>query len=92
MANYGKNSYYIIEEILFETPLDGYTFFDGKEQVSLTQYYKSHYNLTINVSKQPLIKAALDKKAKEKNMEVILVPELLLISGLPDNFDERKRR
>ena len=60
--------------------------------MSLTQYYKNHYNLTINVSKQPLIKAALDKKAKEKNMEVILVPELLLISGLPDNFDERKRR
>lgn len=37
--------------------------------------------------RQPLIKASLDKKAQQKKQEVILIPELMLITGLPDNFD-----
>jgi hypothetical protein len=40
---------------------------------------------------QPLIKARPDDK-KDKDKEIILVPELLLMSGLSDDFDERKRR
>ena len=32
------------------------------------------------------------RKERENDTGIVLVPELLLMSGLPDEFDERKRR
>jgi hypothetical protein len=66
MANYGKNRYYIIDSIVFDTFIDAYTFSNGKETVNLIQYYKDTYDIQIDNTKQPLIKAAVDRKDKEK--------------------------
>lgn len=45
MANYGKNAYHIVESIVFDVLIDGYTFFNGKETVNLLQYYKDTYGI-----------------------------------------------
>ena len=40
MSNYGKNMYYCIDSVLFDTPLDRHFFYRGQEKINLTQYYK----------------------------------------------------
>lgn len=92
MANYGKNKYYTIESILFDSSLDVFTFHDGKKIINLLQYYKTTYNIQVKNTKQPLVKVLGNKKDKNEKITIVLIPELLLMSGLPDNFDERKRR
>ena len=36
MTNYGKNMYYYIDSVLFDTPLDSYFFYKGLEKINLT--------------------------------------------------------
>lgn len=94
MANYGRSKYYVIEEVLFEVGLN-HAFTDNQQQVSLEDYYKNVYDIQIQNKKQPLLRATTgssQKNSKRPQIEIILVPELCLMSGLPDNFDERKRR
>jgi hypothetical protein len=74
MTNYGRNAYHIIEEVLFETSLEGHTFQDGSETLNLLQYYKKHYGIDIVATRQPLLKAANNRKAKDNTIEIILVP------------------
>lgn len=94
MADYGKNRYYVIESVLFEVNLETYKFNDGTRERNLLEYYRETYNIDIQSKRQPLVKAYNDDKSRKENnkIDIILVPELLLMSGLPDNFDERKRR
>ena len=56
-----------------------------KGSINLISYYKQTYGITINNKKQPLLKATGGDK--KKSFEIILVPELLLMSGFPDDFD-----
>jgi hypothetical protein len=74
MANYGKNRYYIIDSIIFDTLIDGYTFNNGKENVNLIQYYKDTYDIEVESKKQPLVKAAVYRKEKENDGSIMLVP------------------
>lgn len=64
MASYGKNKYYTIERIMFDSSLDNYTFHDGKQRVNLLQYYKTTYDIQITQLKQPLVKAVGNKRDK----------------------------
>ena len=92
MANYGKNKYYTIQSILFETSIDVFTFNNGTQKVNLLQYYKTTYDIEITNKKQPLVKVIGNKKDKQNKKSIVLIPELLLMSGLPEDFDQRKRR
>ena len=87
MANYGKHKYYTIESILFDSSLEVFTFHNGKQKVNLLQYYKTTYDIEITNMKQPLVKVIGNKKDRLNNCTIFLIPELLLMSGLPDNFD-----
>lgn len=62
--------------------------------MSFVEYYQKNYNLKINSKKQPVLRAIMNGMKKYKNpaKPSILIPEFLLLSGLPDDFDERKRR
>jgi aubergine-like protein len=96
MADYGKNKCYIIETVLFDVTLESHQFNYQGRPVNILEYYSQCYGIAIQSKKQPLLKAKSNRKCKdqekEKENEVILVPELCLMSGLPDDFDERKRR
>lgn len=74
MANYGKNQYHVIDSIVFDVLIDGYTFFNGREDINLLQYYQDAYGIEIESKRQPLVKAEIDKKDKEKGKEIILIP------------------
>jgi hypothetical protein len=93
MANYGKNRCYIIESVVFDVALESYQFTHEGRTTNMLQYYAHTYDISIQSKKQPLLKARSNRKTKEKEQsETILVPELCLMGGLPDDFDERKRR
>lgn len=51
------------------------------------QYYKTAYDIEITNKKQPLVKVVGNKKDKQNKQSIVLIPELLLMSGLPDDFD-----
>ena len=57
--------------------------------MTYTEYYEKNYGMKIKNKKQPVLQAVVSSKKKGS---ATLIPEFLLISGLPDNFDERKRR
>jgi aubergine-like protein len=94
MANYGKNRCYIIDSILFDVALESYQFTHNDKCVNILEYYSHCYDIAVQAKRQPLLKARNNRKSKdkEKETEIILIPELCLMSGLPDDFDERKRR
>ena len=52
-------------------------------------YYKNKYGITIKKPKQPLLKV---ENKKKDGIEILLVPELCLMTGIPDDFDEFKRK
>jgi len=99
MANYGNHRYWRIEDVKFD--LDTDQFIVNKDtNETLSQYYLAKYKLKIAKPKAPLFKAVLneikkkggDSQPKKEEMDILLVPEFCLMSGLPDDFDERKRR
>jgi hypothetical protein len=53
------------------------------ETTSISKYYQEKYNITIRNLKQPLLKVE-NKKGK---FDILLVPELCLMTGIPENFD-----
>lgn len=99
MASYGNNRYWRVEDVVFDMNTD--EFIVNKDtNMNLTQYYQEKYGLTVTKKKTPLFKASLNEnkkkggesQPKKEEMEILLLPEFCFISGLPDDFDERKRR
>ena len=88
MTNYGKTSYHKIEEIVFQD-LENIQLEDAN--LSLREYYLQKYGITIKNSKQPLLRVESKRKGN-KEFQIYLVPELCLMTGIPDNFDEFRRK
>ncbi|XP_011168648.1 piwi-like protein Ago3 isoform X1 [Solenopsis invicta] len=83
-----NNKTYRIDDIDWEkTP--NYVFHRGDEQMSLVQYYKSHWNIEIEDLKQPLLvhRATIRQPSGEKEEKtILLVPELSYAAGLTDSI------
>ena len=92
MANYGRNNCYIIDGLIFDSTAETYTFDTQQGSISLEEYYWKTYNLNIQAKKQPLVKVLVEERNSREKKQVVLIPELLLMSGIPDDFDERKRK
>ena len=85
MTNYNNRTYKIGDLI---TGLDAstYTFEKGGRQITLVDYYKEHFDLTIRNPKAPLIESlpnARDIRAG-KVQKIYLVPEFCQLTGLTD--------
>lgn len=73
--------------------MDSCQFNHNNKCVNIVEYYSHTYDIAIQFARQPLLKAKSSRKTKkDQDKDVFLIPELCLMSGLPDNFDERKRR
>ena len=46
--------------------------------------------MKIQNKKQPAIRSFYGRK--KNKIPIILIPEFLLLSGMPDNYDEKKKR
>lgn len=91
MTNYGKKTFYRIIEVQFkrmqDVPID--------ENTNMLQYYEKKYSIVIQNPKQPLLLAENKVKRKQTNgteQPTYLVPQLCLMTGIPDNFDESRRK
>lgn len=85
MTNYGKTRYYKIEEILFLN-LE-MVYLDG-DQTNIIDYYKDKYQIELKSKSQPI----LEVENKRSSTKTYLLPELCLMTGIPDNFDEMRRK
>lgn len=85
MTNYGKTRYHKIDDIIFED-LDT-VLLDGA--LPIKKYYEDKYQINIKNNKQPLIQ--VETKRKE-DPRCLLIPELCLMTGIPDDFDEFRRK
>ena len=81
-ANYGNKKYYKIEDVLFR---DFTEVFISYEKINVFDCYKIKYGVTTKKPKQPLLKVS-----KKLGGIELLVPELCLMTGIPDDFDEFK--
>lgn len=54
----------------------------------MVQYYKDKYEIEIKNLKQPLLVVEGSKKEET----VLVIPELMLMTGIPDDFDEMRRK
>lgn len=84
MSNYGKTRYYKITDIHFVD----ITTIKLDENLSLIDYYEKKYGIKFTSLKQPL----LVTEGKNTESTTYLVPELMLMTGIPDNFDEMRRK
>lgn len=84
MANYGKTRYYRVVDILFAD----IAAIKLEDDLSLVDYYKTKYSIEIKSLKQPLLVA----ESKNPEKPTYLVPELMLMTGIPENFDEMRRK
>ncbi len=66
MANYGKNRYYVIDQVIFNQSIDDIILGSGKDKIKLQKYYNDKYGIDIINKKQPLIRAELTKRQKKK--------------------------
>lgn len=76
MSNYGKTNYYRITDIQFND-LQSIVFDDS--EIKLLDYYKDKYKISIKSLKQPLLVA----EGKNKEKPLLLIPELMLMTGIP---------
>ena len=86
MTNYGKTVYHKIEEIVFDQKMDEVTIDEEKaDAMTLLVYYETKYGLKIKNLKQPLLK--VETKRRNDTSKILLLPELCLMTGIPENFD-----
>jgi hypothetical protein len=84
MSNYGKSNYYKISDIEFKDIESVYL----DDKLSLVDYYDQKYKHKVKNFKQPL----LVTEGRDKTKPTYLLPELMLMTGIPDNFDEMRRK
>ena len=62
----------------------------SEDDSTLIEYYLKKYDIEVKNKRQPLL--VTESKKGENTNPIYLVPELMLMTGIPDNFDERRRR
>lgn len=87
MSNYGKTVYHRITDLRFDD-MSTINVTTPEETLNLPEFYKKKYNITINKLKQPLVVT----EGRKKEETILLIPELLLMTGIPEDFDEFRRK
>ena len=79
IANWGNKRTYIVTDVEFDQDPISKTFQFKDEEISVADYFKSHYGMVIQQLSQPLF---LIKIGDQHNY---LPPEFCLIDGVPDS-------
>jgi aubergine-like protein len=96
IATYGNFRAYRIGEINFDRDVNNTRFDIEKEgkktQISIKEYYKQQYNITIKNDNQPMLIEEIPRNKRDDEKKVLryLVPELCYLSGI-DELSERDR-
>lgn len=93
MANYGKPRYFRISDLHFKRIEE---IFLDNSGINLKDYYKTKYQMEIKNMGQPLLviedKDNKNKIGEENRGPCYAIPEFCLMTGIPDDFDENRRR
>lgn len=93
MTEYGKPAFYKITDIDFDKKMEDVHF--GNYQ-GLNDYFRQRYGIEIKVKNQPLLVVENKIQRKKANNTdtgpTYLPPEVCCMTGIPDNFDERRRK
>lgn len=81
MTNYGRTRYVKIIDVEFS---DIDTTIVPDQNISIREYYSKKYNLTIENPKQPLL---VVEEKRRKDEKVYMIPEICLMTGIPEDFD-----
>ncbi|XP_063166970.1 piwi-like protein 2 [Candoia aspera] len=89
ITRYNNNTYRIDDIDWNKTPKSSFTLSDGKE-ITFVEYYSKHYGITIRELEQPLLIHRLDERrnppGKLQTVEILLVPELSFLTGIPEKM------
>ncbi|XP_074604112.1 piwi-like protein 1 [Brevipalpus obovatus] len=87
MVNY-NNKTYRIDDIIFDKNPTTYTFERGGQTITLKDYYREQYNVTIRDDRQPLLLVKPTERQKRGGQDepIVLIPELCLLTGLTDQM------
>lgn len=87
MTNYGTMRYHKIIDIHFKKGEDVMVY----DNVSMPMYFLERYKIKINSTNQPLLQVQSKKNQNNQNPTLIF-PELCLMTGIPENFDQMRRK
>ncbi|XP_062995532.1 piwi-like protein 2 [Elgaria multicarinata webbii] len=89
ITRYNNNTYRIDDIDWNKTPKDSFTMSDGKE-ITFIEYYRKNYGITIRELDQPLL---IHRPSERKNPpeklqkgEILLLPELSFLTGIPEKM------
>ncbi|XP_015269670.1 PREDICTED: piwi-like protein 2 [Gekko japonicus] len=89
ITRYNNNTYRIDDIDWNKTPKDSFTLFNGKE-ITFVDYYSNNYGITVRELDQPLL---IHRPAERKNPpgklqkgEILLLPELSFLTGIPEKM------
>ncbi|XP_062817111.1 piwi-like protein 2 isoform X2 [Anolis carolinensis] len=89
LTRYNNNTYRIDDIDWNKTPKDSFTLSNGKE-TTFIDYYSKNYGITIKDLDQPLLihrpKEKKNPPGKLQRGEILLVPELSFLTGIPERM------
>ncbi|XP_054853826.1 piwi-like protein 2 [Eublepharis macularius] len=89
ITRYNNNTYRIDDIDWNKTPKDGFTMFDGKD-ITFVDYYSKNYGITVRDLDQPLLIHRPNERknppGKLQKGEILLVPELSFLTGIPEKM------
>ncbi|GAA6088114.1 piwi-like protein 2 isoform X2 [Tachysurus ichikawai] len=94
ITRYNNRTYRIDDIEWSKSPKDSFTMSDGTE-ISFTEYYRKNYGITVKELDQPLLVHRPKEKAnpggKVITGEILLLPELSFITGIPEKMKKDNR-
>lgn len=87
MSNYATMRYYRVTSVVFKKGSE----VDLGLGQNMLDYFKKRYEITIRNPSQPLLEVEVKIKKNPSN-PTYLFPELCLMTGIPDEFDEMRRK
>ncbi|XP_043938048.1 piwi-like protein 2 [Protopterus annectens] len=89
ITRYNNRTYRIDDIEWKKCPQDRFTMSDGKS-ITFLEYYRTNYGITIKEKEQPLLvhrpKAKVGPKGEVLKGEILLLPELSFMTGIPDKM------
>lgn len=92
MTNYNNPTFYRVLDVNFNTKINDVKV-EGHD--NLKEYYRTKYSIEIINEKQPLLLVENKIRRRQLNGQenpTYLLPELCQMTGIPDDFDENRRK
>jgi aubergine-like protein len=91
MTNYGRPRYLKVADLDF-TDIATLHILVNNENIPIVEYYSQKYKIKIENMKQPLLLIEDKRRQGGQDQKTYMMPELCLMTGIPEDFDEFRRK